>query len=68
MIDVSVVSPMIQKLKLEDKVKISHFSLPKASHVGFSKNNPFQPLFEKGFQAIQDNGTYRKILDRWEMP
>ena len=66
-IDTSVVSAMARKLSIESDVKISSLQFPKASHVGFSKNNPFHPLFERGFKPIQDNGVYKKILDQWEL-
>ncbi len=66
-IDTSVVSAMARKLSIENDVKMSSLRFPKASHVGFSKNNPFHPLFERGFKSIQDNGVYRKILDQWDL-
>ena len=66
-IDTSVVSAMARKLSIENDVKISSLRFPKATHVGFSKNNPFHPLFERGFQAIQDNGVYKKIVDQWDL-
>lgn len=66
-IDTSVVSAMARKLSIENDVKISSLRFPKASHVGFSKNNPFHPLFERGFQSIQDNGVYKKIVDQWDL-
>ncbi len=66
-IDLSVFYPMVRKLKIENEVKISDFRFPKASHVGFTKNNPFHPLFERGFKVIQDNGSYKKILDQWQL-
>lgn len=66
-IDLSVVNQMMKKLKIENDVKISNYKFPKASHVGFTKNSPFLPLYEKGFKTIQDNGTYKKTLDKWEL-
>ena len=66
-IDLSVMNPMIKKLKIENEVKLSSLKFPKASHVGFSKNSQFHPLYEKGFKLIQENGTYKKILDKWEL-
>ncbi len=66
-IDTNVVQAMAKRLNVENEVKVSSLRFPKASHVGFAKNNPFHPLFERGFKSIQDNGVYKKILDQWDL-
>lgn len=66
-IDTSVLSVMAKRLNVENDVRVSNLRFPKASHVGFSKNSPFHPLFERGFKSIQDSGVYKKILDQWDL-
>jgi ABC-type amino acid transport substrate-binding protein len=66
-IDVNVAYPMIKKLNIENDVVVSDLMFPKATHVAFSKNSTFAPLYEKGLKTIQVNGLYKKILDKWQL-
>jgi len=66
-IDISVASRIIKKLKIENEVTVSQLQYPKATHVGFAKKSPFLPLYEKGLKVIHSNGTYKRIIEKWEL-
>ncbi len=54
-IDAQIYPSIVKKLNLEDKIKILDFNLTKATHVGFTKNNKFFELYEKGFKKVSLN-------------
>lgn len=61
-VDAQIYPSIVKKLNLEEKVKVLDFNLTKATHVGFTKNNKFYGLYEKGFKKVALNKLVLKKI------
>ncbi|WP_158998202.1 substrate-binding periplasmic protein [Pigmentibacter ruber] len=64
-IDAQIYPIIIKKLNLENKVKILDFKLTKETHVGFTKNNKFFPLYERGIKKVDLNYLVNKKIEKY---
>ena len=65
--DIDSLKILAKKFKIENKIKISEIVYTKESHVGFTKDNRFYKLYEKGFKIIKGNRELENILKKWDL-
>ena len=64
-VDIETANYAIQKMKIKNKVTMTNIKIKKATHVGFSKNNPYLASYEKGFKIILANGKKEQIINKY---
>lgn len=65
-IDLQIYPWLVKDLNLESKLVRSDLILTKETHVGFTKNNKFLEIYEKGYKNIKKQGLIEIIIKKYE--